>query len=277
MLEIDLIRHVKVLGKPALYGSTNVAPIAAENARLLGRLLAQQKTSNAYQGVISSPLIRCQNLAREFSQLGQLSLEISPELQEMNFGSFDGVPFDDLLFEESVFEGSVVETEQEGVEKTQLHWSQLEGFFQAPANIVLPQAEALPDFHLRVKLAWKKLIEQQVSIATKQKEALILAQGQGKKESQKNKRILVIVHGGVIRMILAHILQLDWQQASWHQKLQIGHGSISRILISQPYQDKQLDQAVKQTQTKDQVQYQQLTQQVTTIAMPFLEEISDEH
>ena len=269
MLEIDIIRHVKVLGKPALYGSTNVAPIAAENARLLERLLAQQKTSNPYQGVISSPLIRCQNLAREFSQLGQLSLEISPELQEMNFGSFDGVPFDDLLFEESVFEGSVVETEQEGVEKTQLHWSQLEGFFQAPADIVLPQAEALADFHLRLKLAWKKLIEQQVCIATKQKEKLRL--GQGKNESYKNRRILVIAHGGVIRMILAHILQLDWQQASWHQKLQIGHGSISRILISQPYQDKQLDQAVKQTQ------YQQLTQQVTTIAMPFLEEISDEH
>ncbi len=48
MVEIDLIRHVKVLGKPALYGSTDVAPAAAENARLLERLLAQQKTSAEY-------------------------------------------------------------------------------------------------------------------------------------------------------------------------------------------------------------------------------------
>ncbi len=264
MIEIDLIRHVKVLGKPALYGSTDVAPITAENARLLKRLMTQQKTSNAYQGVISSPLIRCQNLAREFSQLGLLPLEISPELQEMNFGSFDGVPFDDLLFEESVFEGSIFEADQQGEEKTKLHWSQLEGFFQAPADIVLPQAEALPDFHHRVKLAWKNLIKQQVCIVTKQNETLQLVQGQGKKEPQKPRRLLVIVHGGVIRMILAHILALDWQQASWHQKLQIGHGSISRILISQPYQAEQ------------QTQYQQLTQQVTTIAMPFLEEISDE-
>lgn len=266
MIEIDLIRHVKVLGKPALYGSTDVAPIVTENARLLKRLMAQQKTSNAYDGVISSSLIRCQNLAREFSYRCKLPLEISPELQEMNFGCFDGVPFDDLLFE-----GSVFEAEHQGDEKAQLQWSQLEAFFQAPAEIILPQAEALPDFNHRVKQAWQKLIEQQVCIATKQKEALQLAQGLGEKESQISKqiprRILVIAHGGVIRMILAHILQLDWQQASWHQKLQIGHGSISRILISQPYQNKQLHQAVKQTQ------YQQLNQQVTTIAMPFLEEI----
>ncbi len=270
MIEIDLIRHVKVLGKPALYGSTDVAPIPGENARLLERLLTQQKTSNAYQGVISSPLIRCQNLAREFSKLGQLFLEISPNLQEMNFGSFDGVPFDDLLFEENVFDGSILEANQKGEEKAKLHWSQLEGFFQAPAEVTLPQAEILPDFYHRVKLAWEKLIEQQVCIVTKHKEILRSGQEQEKRESCKNRRILVVAHGGVIRMILAHILQLDWQQASWHQKLQIGHGSISRILISQPYQDNQLEQAVKP------IQHQQLTQQVTTIAMPFLEELSDE-
>lgn len=271
MIEIDLIRHVKVLGKPALYGSTDIAPIAQENARLLERLLTQQKTSNAYHSVISSSLIRCQTLAREFSLLGQLPLEISPDLQEMNFGSFDGVPFDDLLFEGGAFEEGIPEDKPKAEEKTQLHWSELEGFFQAPADIILPQAEALTDFHHRVRLAWKKLIEQQVCIAVNQKEILRLGQKQEKRESYKNRRILVIAHGGVIRMLLAHILQLDWQQASWHQKLQIGHGSISRILISQPYQDNQREQAVKPTQ------YQQLTQQVTTIAMPFLEDISNEN
>jgi len=265
MIEIDLIRHVKVLGKPALYGSTDVAAIATENARLLERLMAQQKTSNAYQSVVSSSLIRCQNLATEFSLLCQLPLEISPELQEMNFGCFDGVPFDDLLFE-----GRDFEAEHQVDEKTQLLWSQLEAFFQAPADIILPEGETLSDFHHRVMQAWQNLIQQQIGIVTKQEESLQLEQGQVKKESdtfrKKPRRILVVAHGGVIRMILANILALDWQQASWHQKLQIGHGSISRILISQPYQDKQFDQAVKQTQ------YQQLNQQVTTIAMPFLEE-----
>ena len=67
MLEIDLIRHVKVKGKPALYGCTDVTPNAAENARLLERLVIQQQTSKAYQSIVCSPLKRCQLLAKAFS------------------------------------------------------------------------------------------------------------------------------------------------------------------------------------------------------------------
>ncbi|PKG85854.1 phosphoglycerate mutase [Colwellia sp. 75C3] len=243
MLEIDLIRHVKVDGKPALYGCTDVTPIASENARLLESLISQQQTNKAYQSIVCSPLTRCQFLAKEFSRRCDLPLEISPNLQEMNFGRFDGIAFDDLYFEDCFFEGNSVKNEQHHKVKTELHWSQLEAFFQAPAEIVLPGAEALSDFNHRVVKAWQDLIAEQVTIVTKKKESAIA------------KRILVVAHGGVIRMILAHILQLDWQKASWHQKLQIGHGSMSRIIISQPYQ------------------YEQLHQQVTSIAMPFLEEL----
>ncbi len=251
MLEIDLIRHVKVMGKPALYGSTDVAPIVTENARLLECLITQQKTSNAYQSVISSSLNRCQTIAKEFSLRCKLPLALSRNLQEMNFGCFDGVPFDDLSFKDPVVHNKSYPPplnagEYHGAEKTKLHWSQLEAFFQAPAEIILPEAEALSAFHQRVLQAWQALIEQQVAIATEQKELPM------------PRRVLVIAHGGVIRMILAHILQLDWQQPSWHQKLQIGHGSMSRVVISQPYQDKP---------------QQQLNQQVTSIAMPFIEEL----
>jgi len=230
MLEIDLIRHVKVEGKPALYGCTDVTPNTAENARLLDRLVSQQQTSKAYQSIVCSPLKRCQLLAKEFSARCNLPLDILIDLHEMNFGSFDGVAFDDLYFNETSA-------------KTEQCWSQLEAFLKAPADIVLPDGEALSDFYQRVKQVWHRLIEQQV---------MLLSQ---RKELHTPKRILVVVHGGVIRMILAHILQLDWQQASWHQKLKISHGSISRIVISQPYQDDQLQQ------------------QVTSIAMPFLEEL----
>lgn len=267
MIEIDLVRHVKVDGKPALYGCTDVAPIASQNTALLECLVAQQQTNKAYQSIVCSPLMRCQRLAKEFSSRCKLPLVLSLDLQEMNFGCYDGIPFDDLYFD-----NSSVKNEQHGEENTKLRWSQLEAFFKTPAEIVLPEAEALPDFHHRVIQAWQKLIEQQVGIATKQKESLQLAQGQAQKEShscsQKSRRVLVLAHGGVIRMILAHVLQLDWQQASWHQKLQIGNGSLSRIIISQSYQEQQLNQTHNQTQHK-----QQLHQQVTTIAMPLLEEI----
>ncbi|PKI17023.1 histidine phosphatase family protein [Colwellia sp. 12G3] len=238
MLEIDLIRHVKVEGKPALYGCTDVKPVASENARLLERLVTQQQTNKAYQGVFCSPLIRCQLVAQEFSLSYKLPLKISLDLQEMNFGCFDGVPFDDLSFRETAFHGG-----HHGEDKTELHWAQLEAFFRAPADIILPEAEALSDFNYRVTKAWRNLLEEQVAIATKQK------------GSPTPRRILVVVHGGVIRMILAHILQLNWQQSSWHQNLKIGYGSMSRVVISQPYQDPQLHQ------------------QVTSIATPFVEEL----
>ena len=294
MIEIDLIRHVKVAGKSALYGCTDVSPITIENTRLLERLLTQQKTDKAYQYIISSPLQRCQLLAKEFSGLSQLPLQLSPDLQEMNFGCFDGVAFDDIPYnietcnetpfkdtsrqtspcdeslyvqEKSVQEKSTEEksTEQKNLnkigqgsavdeKKPKLHWSQLEAFFQAPAEIVLPQAETLSDFNHRVINAWKNLIDQYIAMATKQEKL------------PTPRRILVIAHGGVIRMILAHILQLDWQQASWHQKLHIGYASLSRVRVSQPYQ-----QTKQQNSPLQQQENQQLHQQVTTIAMPLLE------
>jgi alpha-ribazole phosphatase/probable phosphoglycerate mutase len=246
MLEIDLIRHVKIEGKPALYGRTDVMPNMVENTRLLVRLVTQQQTSNAYQGIVCSPLKRCHTLAKEFSANCNLPLAVFHDLKEMNFGSFDGVAFDELYFNETLekTEGQVgVNTEQYDEIETELRWSQLEAFLQTPADIVLPNAEALSDFYQRVKKAWYKLIAQQVMVLSQQSEL------------QAPRRILVVVHGGVIRMILAHILQLDWQQASWHQKLKINHGSISRVVISKPYQNDELHQ------------------QVTSIAMPFLEEL----
>ncbi|MCJ8296049.1 MAG: histidine phosphatase family protein [Colwellia sp.] len=266
MLEIELIRHVKVTGKPALYGCTDIEPIANENRRLLKYLVAQQKTTNAYQVIVCSPLIRCQVLAREFSEACHLPFEVSPDLQEMNFGCFDGVPFDDIPFSEAESRSSIGQNRKLNEQRPELHWSQLEAFFQAPADIVLPEAETLAVFHHRVINAWKNLLEQHIAIATKQTEL------------KTPRRVLVIVHGGVIRMILAHILQLDWQQASWHQKLQIGHGSLSRVFVSQPYQDKK--QCRKPTPEPHQQQpqylyqqpYQQLHQQVTAIAIPLLEE-----
>lgn len=278
MIEIDLIRHVKVAGKPALYGCTDIAPIATENARLLKCLLEQQQSNQAYQAVVCSPLIRCHTVAKEFASLCQLPLTLSTDLQEMNFGCFDGVPFNDLFFDDLDFDdvsaNELIFEEDTAVDYTamkdtsienKLHWAQLEAFFHAPADIVLPGAETLADFHQRVILAWKQLIAKQVAIAAKQRITPVKARQSAHKNTPKPRRILLMAHGGVIRMILAHILQVNWQQASWHQQLQLAHGSLSRVLISQPYQV---------NQHSSQHCHQQYHQQVTTIAMPFLKEIS---
>lgn len=256
LLEIELIRHVKVDGKSALYGSTDIPPLAAENDRLLAQLITQQKTAKAYQSILCSPLQRCHRLAMEFSQACQLPLEVCNDLQEMNFGDVDGVPFDDITVENVDFgEGSLsrskIKTNNQDKDKNQeIHWSLLEAFFQAPATAHLPKAERLACFHKRVIQAWQNLIEQQLIIASEQKNHDYPL----KVKQPKNRRVLVIAHGGVIRMIIAHIFQLDWQQASWHQQLQIANASLTRISLSQPYDNNKIHQ------------------QITTIAMPFLKE-----
>ncbi len=266
MIEIDLIRHVKVSGKPALYGCTDVAPIATENDRLLQRLIAQQQTTKAYHSVISSSLSRCQQVAQNFSQRCQLPLTLSKPLQEMNFGKFDGVAFDDLFLanplrdKKQTLNMTADERKNHGQRSdlsANLSWSELDAFFHSPAEVVLPEAESLTDFHYRITQAWKNLITQQVDINAKQK------------DSKTPRRILVIAHGGVIRMILAHVLQLDWKNAAWYQQLHIGYGSLSRIIIHQPYLKTTLEQTSEQALSKQ--THNQLHQQVTAIAMPFID------
>jgi len=203
MIEIDLIRHVKVDGPAALYGYTDIAPQTEQNNRLLAALVQSQQLS-PYDLVISSPLQRCQLLAQQFSTMNKIPLVCLNGFKEMNFGDFDGVAFDDISSSNS-----------QG-------WQLLEKFWQAPSNIHLPNGETLQQFHHRVTSAWLALITQQFNDLTNR---------------QKPLRILLVAHGGVIRMILADILQLDWQSATWQQHLQIANASCSKIAISRPFSE----------------------------------------
>jgi alpha-ribazole phosphatase/probable phosphoglycerate mutase len=248
ILEIDLIRHVKVDGKSALYGSTDVSPLVAENDRLLAKLILQQKTDKSYQSIICSPLQRCHKVAKEFASACHLPLEVCDDLQEMNFGIFDGVSFDNIPLMSPDTDGARLRKPNKKWGNQDLQWPLLERFFQNPAKAHLPEAERLACFYNRVTLAWQCLIEQQFTIASEQN-----SDGGISKDKQAiNRRVLIIAHGGIIRMIIAHILQLDWQKSSWHQQLKIENASLTRINLSRPYDDKKI------------------FQQVTTIAMPFL-------
>jgi alpha-ribazole phosphatase/probable phosphoglycerate mutase len=204
MIEINLLRHVKVDGPAALYGSTDIAPQLVENNKLLIALDNTQRSA-PYDLVISSSLQRCQTLAKKFSQQHDIPFICLDNLQEMNFGDYDGVSFDDIN------------------QSPKYHWQLLEAFWQSPSNESLPNAETLTQFHQRVIASWTTLVSQQLNELHC---------------DNKPRRVLLVTHGGVICMILAHILQLNWQSASWQQHLQIANGSCSKITISQPYKDK---------------------------------------
>lgn len=90
----------------------------------------------------------------------------------------------------------------------QQEWPQLEAFWQSPARNTLPQAESLESFYQRVSEQWQALVK------------------------QNEQDTLIVCHGGTIRMILAHVLELDWQNPLLYSSLAIGHQSITHIQIS---------------------------------------------
>ena len=297
MIEIDLLRHVSVEGKPALYGVSDVSPSSQDNNKLLTVLTAQQNSESRYDDIISSPLQRCHKIAKAFAQQHQLPLTVVNDFQEMNFGLYDGVPFDDIPFGDAPFDDApfsdapsdsapfgdassdnvpfdeAAKSKKQRADKiteSKLHWRCLERFFEQPAHITLPEAESLSDFHIRIIQAWQTLVNQQLAITQKQ-----VAEAAASSTTLKPKRILLITHGGVIRMILAHILQLDWQQGAWHQNLKVDYASLSRVAISQ-YCVNKSEANLQQVNSVQDIAQPAIFQQVKTIAMPFLKEQPNE-
>ncbi|MEI8635164.1 histidine phosphatase family protein [Vibrio sp. PP-XX7] len=86
-------------------------------------------------------------------------------------------------------------------------WNELEQFWHNPAEVVLPEAEPLDAVQRRVTLAWEALIAR----------------------CQQN--TLVIAHGGTIRLILAHVLGIDWKNPNWYKILHISNQSLSHLQL----------------------------------------------
>lgn len=212
-IEVDLLRHVKVNGAAALYGHTNIAPQLEQNEKLLAALI-QVHQQSPYDLVVSSPLQRCQILAEHFSKTCQVPLVCLSDFKEMDFGDVDGIPFEQL---------------SPSPQSNNENWLLLERFWQAPNDVTLPNGESLSKFRQRVISSWNNLISQQ-----------------GINLSKKNKslKILVLTHGGVIRMILSHLLPLNWQCASLQQHLQVANASKTKITISCPFPDKKKTHSV---------------------------------
>jgi alpha-ribazole phosphatase len=87
-------------------------------------------------------------------------------------------------------------------------WKKLDAFWQSPAQHTLPNAESLSTFSERICRVWSQII------------------------NDINDNLLIVTHGGVIRMILAHVLELDWRNPKWYSTLSIGNASVTHITIT---------------------------------------------
>ena len=188
---IYLLRHGKVNGLPALYGQTDIEVTDEVNNKILVELNElQHNLTKSITQVITSPLQRCNKVAQQFSKANTLPIETISTFQEMNFGQLDGVSFD------------AIRDSATG----QNTWRQLENFWLEPNLFPLPKAELLTQFYLRVKQAWELLLQK-----------------------HRGKEVLLVCHGGVIRMILSHILNLDHTNKSLFSQLTIKNSSVTII------------------------------------------------
>lgn len=157
------------------------------------RILQQLQTLNiTAEQVISSPLSRCFTLAQLYAESVGASVHRYAALKEMAFGDVDGVCFDELYQDKA-------------------RWQLMEKFWADPVQHSLPNAELLGGFSYRVVHGWKNVLKQH--------------------KDSNSQSTVVICHGGVIRMILAHVLGVDWRNAAWYTHLKIAYGSVTSLSL----------------------------------------------
>jgi alpha-ribazole phosphatase len=127
---------------------------------------AIENKPQSWNKIISSPLLRCSAFAEQLADKLSLPFEVNEQFKEMDFGRWDGQLFADL------YSGNDNE--------------QLMQLMQDPNSVIPPDGEAYANFELRVITAWN---------------ALLISLHQNEIE-----HCLLVAHGGVIRMIMSHVL-----------------------------------------------------------------------
>ncbi|MFT5757491.1 MAG: alpha-ribazole phosphatase [Alteromonadaceae bacterium] len=211
MSNIYLLRHGKVNGRAALYGKTDIEVSLKIKNDMLNLLM---KNQNKFSHIVTSPLKRCAELAHEFAKQADKPIDVITNLQEMNFGDYDGLAFDDIPYTDISSRSNISDDISDNIndkvskkinDEAQT-WIHLERFWHNPAEYSLPNAEKLNDFYLRVKNAWQQLLS-----------------------DYTDENILLVTHGGVIRMILAQVLGLDWKNEKLFNQLHIANATLTQL------------------------------------------------
>ncbi|WP_104403038.1 histidine phosphatase family protein [Vibrio penaeicida] len=187
---IYLVRHGKVTGEPALNGWTDAKVPETTQSQIAQDLVSEIGT---FDSIISSPLSRCLNLAKLISS-GKDSTATDSAQSSKSVEVSDA--FKEMLFGD--LDGKPFNT-------IESHWHLLDDFWRDPAGHPLPNAETLEEFHNRVETEWRSLTQ------TCQRDTL------------------VVTHGGVIRIILASVLGLDWRNPALYSTLSIANASVTHI------------------------------------------------
>ncbi len=130
---VDLLRHGEPVGGSKYRGQID-DPLSERGWRQLRTAVGDHCP---WDLVISSPLSRCHDFARELTQRHGLPLEVDAGFMEIGFGEWEGYTADELL--------------QRDPEILMRFWSD-------PEQHTPPGAERLTDFRKRIVTAWEQAI-----------------------------------------------------------------------------------------------------------------------
>jgi len=126
----DLIRHGEPQGGQMFRGSKD-DPLSETGWHQMRNAITDDEH---WDLVLSSPLLRCQEFARELSDLRSIPLEIEERFRELHFGAWEGRTAADIL--------------QDTPEALRQFWSN-------PVVHAPPEGEALGDFRIRIREGWQ--------------------------------------------------------------------------------------------------------------------------
>jgi len=182
-----LLRHGEIATPGILAGKTDVAL----SEKGLQQLWQATKKLPIIAHCISSPLQRCQKFATDFSLQHDIQLKISENLQEMNFGDWDGKQYQ-YLWEMT---GNDAQTS-------------IGDFWKNPWKFKAPNGEVMDDFVQRVDQWWQQWLSD-------------LTEG----------NTLVIAHGGVIKHLIARVLNMPIPGTDHMSHIDVPYAGVVKITI----------------------------------------------
>ena len=177
---VDLLRHGEPEGGNRYRGSLD-DPLSERGWAQLRAAVGQHRP---WDVIVSSPLRRCADFARELADKLDLALEIEPDLREITFGEWEGRTITEIMLSNP---------------------QALERFWHDPVNHTPPGGEPLLDCAARVTTAWHVVLERHAG-----------------------RHVLIVGHGGMIRLVLQHILEMPPRHI-W--RLEVPHASFSRVRV----------------------------------------------
>lgn len=171
------------------------------------RRVSERLKGVIFSSIYSSDLRRASKTAQIIAENQEIKVKETSDLREINFGEWEGRRYENLTEKESEY---------------------FQKWLKGPSKYRIPGGESLTEMRERV-INFLNLVVSWVDEDNKNKK--------GKKEKGHNKdveNILITAHGGTIKIIIAHVLNMDIKNMS---RLVISPASLSIIQYYQtcPY------------------------------------------